>query len=149
MPSGKVHDQITIVLILPMTIMLLLVSYYVNFIPTSIIPISIIIFGYIFSSLMFNGDLDTNSKPYNRWWVFKIIWIPYQLLFKHRSIFTHGIIIGTIIRLLYVSPLVVPMIKFIFGLDLFEILTNDYFLYVFIGLEMGNFSHTVSDKLFK
>ncbi|MDZ7785998.1 MAG: DUF2227 family putative metal-binding protein [Candidatus Saccharibacteria bacterium] len=27
-----------------------------------------------------------------------MIWIPYQLIFEHRSVFTHGIIIGTVVR---------------------------------------------------
>jgi len=98
---------------------------------------------------MFNGDLDTNSKPYNRWWVFKMIWIPYQLMFNHRSIFTHGIIIGTIIRLIYIG--ILPFLFFYFYKNLnilTELIPIRYLIISFMGLELGNTIHTLSDKIF-
>jgi uncharacterized metal-binding protein len=99
---------------------------------------------------MFNGDLDTNSRPYNRWFIFKMIWIPYQLLFKHRSIFTHGLIIGTLIRVIYVG--IIPLTIFAFrGEFLHNLFTpsNLHILFlILIGFEVGSAIHTISDKIF-
>ena len=141
MPNGKTHDKITFV-IAP-------IVAGISYLITKDIKTTIIIFGcYLFASLMFNGDLDTNSRPYNRWWLFKMIWIPYQLMFTHRSIFTHGLIIGTIVRLLYLSliPIIVLLLKG--NLQLITSIDLSLMLLIFIGLESGSVVHTISDKIF-
>jgi uncharacterized metal-binding protein len=142
MPNGRTHDIITAVT----APVVAGVTYYL----TKDIKITAIIFGlFLFSSLMFNGDLDIDSRPYNRWWVLKMIWIPYQLMFEHRSIFTHGLIIGTIIRILYISAIPFTICAF---KGQTQVLTNITTLHtiiiIFIGLELGSAVHTISDKLF-
>lgn len=142
MPNGKTHDKITLVLA-PVVFILtyVLTNHFINTL--------IIFLSYLFASFMFNGDLDTNSKPYNRWWLFKMIWIPYQLLFAHRSVFTHGIIIGTLIRIVYL--LVIPVIFLLLNNSLvyyINLINWDMFLIVLIGLEIGSTIHTISDKTF-
>lgn len=67
----------------------------------SIPQITAICLGHLIGGLLFSPDLDTDSIPYHRWGLFKIIWYPYQRLFKHRSPFTHGIGIGSVIRVVY------------------------------------------------
>lgn len=141
MPNGNTHDKITFIIAPIIAVM----SYYFT---TNIKSTVILMSTYFFASLMFNGDLDANSRPYNRWFVFKMIWIPYQLMFEHRSIFTHGLIIGTVIRLIYLGiiPCIILYIK-----GNFEIITTidlNIFILVFIGLELGSAIHTISDKLF-
>ena len=141
MPNGKTHDKITFV-IAP-------VVAGISYLITKDIKTTIIIFGcYLFASLMFNGDLDTNSRPYNRWWLFKMIWIPYQLMFTHRNIFTHGLIIGTIVRLLYLGliPIIILLVKG--NLQLITSIDLSMLLLIFIGLESGSAVHTISDKIF-
>lgn len=141
MPNGKTHDKITFI-ILPIISIL---SYYFT---TDIKSTLILMFTYFFASIMFNGDLDTNSRPYNRWWIFKLIWIPYQLMFTHRSFFTHGLIIGTVIRILYLG--IIPFIIFWLKGDL-EVITSidlSILILIFIGLELGSVVHTISDKIF-
>jgi uncharacterized metal-binding protein len=142
MPNGRTHDIITAVT----TPVVTGVTYCI----TKDIKITSIILGlFLFSSLMFNGDLDIDSRPYNRWWLLKMIWIPYQLMFEHRSIFTHGLIIGTIIRILYIS--IIPFIIYAFKGQT-QIITHMVSLHtaiiIFIGLELGSAVHTISDKLF-
>jgi len=150
MPTGKTHDKITLII----TPIIILTSFYVlknirndiNYIR----DVLIILFSYLFSSFMFNGDLDTNSRPYNRWFLFKMIWIPYQLLFKHRNIFTHGIIIGTIIRIIYLLIIILPILYFCGYLNLVNDLIKyhkDVMLLIIIGLESGSALHTISDKI--
>lgn len=140
MPNGKTHDTITFIT----TPIIGGICFYLTDMKTTILFLIL----YLFSSLMFNGDLDTNSRPYNRWWIFKMIWIPYQLMFTHRSIFTHGLIIGTIIRLLYIS--IIPLIIFIVkgNLQIITSINLNMLLLIFIGLEAGSAIHTISDKIF-
>lgn len=147
MPNGKTHDKITLVT----TPIVAGVGFWVtrhqnpqDLMFASILTL-IITGAYFFASTMFNGDLDTNSRPYNRWFLLKMIWIPYQLLFTHRSIWTHGIIIGTVVRLIYLSPLIILFFK-LFNLSWGEI-NWAYVFPILIGLELGNSVHTISDKI--
>jgi uncharacterized metal-binding protein len=141
MPNGRTHDIITFT-VAPVVAG---ISYYLT---KDIKTTAIIVSTYLFASLMFNGDLDVDSRPYNRWWVLKMIWIPYQLMFSHRSIFTHGLIIGTVIRILYIS--IIPIIILVFRHQTNIITDIDMHLatLLFVGLESGAAVHTISDKLF-
>ena len=55
----------------------------------------------LFGGLMFGPDLDIQSKQYTRWGVFRFLWFPYKVVFRHRSRWSHGIIFGTLIRVVY------------------------------------------------
>jgi len=141
MPDGKIHDNIAYI---TTPIVMALSAFFVN----DFKCIAIITISYLFASLMFNGDLDTNSRPYNRWFIFKMIWIPYQLMFNHRSIFTHGIIIGTVIRLLYLGiiPFIIIYIKG--NLDIITSIDLNIIILIFVGLELGSAAHTIADKIY-
>jgi uncharacterized metal-binding protein len=138
MPNGKTHDIITVVAAPVVAV----ASYYLT---KNLLTTGLILGCYLFASFMFNGDLDTNSAPYNRWWVFKMIWIPYQLMFHHRSVFTHGLVIGTIIRVLYLS--IIPIIIFSFKGDLHIVKAINWHLLfqICVGLEAGAAIHTIAD----
>ena len=139
MPNGKTHDKITL-------ITTPFLGGFCYLIVGDIKTTIFLMFGYIFASFMFNGDLDTNSRPYNRWWLLKMIWIPYQLMFSHRSIWTHGIVLGTVVRLLYVLaiPTLIVAVK---GTGVPD-MNWSVIIPILIGLELGNINHTVSDKIF-
>lgn len=138
MPSGKTHDIITATT----TPIMGFIAFKTVDIETTII----FVISYIFASLMFNGDLDIKSRPYRRWLILRWIWIPYREIFQHRSIWTHGIIIGTLIRLIYIMPLIF-LIYHILPIDLIQI--NWYnVLIILIGLELGSIIHTISDKIY-
>lgn len=138
MPVGRTHDIISI-LFLPILIIIL---YFIGF---SILSIVIISISYIFSSFMFNGDLDVPSEPFYRWGYLRWIWIPYHRI-PHRSILSHGLIIGTLFRLIYLF--LIPFIVLCFyGFD-FSIFYKVETLYVLLGLECGSALHTISDKIF-
>lgn len=118
---------------------------------------------------MFGPDLDTLSKQYTRWGVFRLLWYPYQAFFKHRSRWSHGLVFGTFLRVVYfmgVLTLLSFLISYIFmsvsGGDLpslFEFAKTwqgigDFvranfgqyaFLAVFSGLWLGAASHTLTD----
>ena len=94
MPSGKTHDAITFFLIAP--------TFAVSYLVTKELPTSIVVtFGMLIGGLMFGPDLDTVSKQYARWGIIKFLWYPYQAFFAHRSRWSHGLIFGTLLRVIY------------------------------------------------
>ena len=138
MSSGPTHDKVTIILA---PFILGGLWYFIGW------QAIIVALAFLFAGFAFNGDLDLHSQVYNRWFLLKWIWIPYQQ-FGHRSFWTHGIIVGTIIRVLWLTlpttgilalcgmwPLIIP---FIISFKIETIL-------VFIGLELGSMSHTFMD----
>ncbi|MHC5830118.1 MAG: metal-binding protein, partial [Nostoc sp.] len=91
------------------------------------------------------------------------IWLPYQKSLRHRSFLSHGPIIGTILRVIYLGCLLA--ILAIFLLTIAQKLWNlsftwqdlggtvwrslvDYdteYIALFVGLELGAMSHSLSD----
>ncbi len=162
MPSGKTHDAITFLLAIP--------AFAVTYSVTSSLSASIIMFvAFVFGGLMFGPDLDTVSRQYSRWWIFRWFWYPYRSFFKHRSRFSHGLIFGALIRVVYfmgVLTLAVFIAAYIYTsyaggkpVGVFELARvwqtigeftrqrlGEYFLlYAFAGLWLGAASHTFTD----
>src|SRR6476469_8723425 len=96
MPSGRTHDQITL-WSLPLVAAL-------TFGQTSSSNLTLLVSGsFLFGGLMFGPDLDIYSCQYQRWGWFKAIWLPYQKSLRHRSFLSHGPLIGTALRILYLA----------------------------------------------
>ena len=94
MPSGKTHDAITIILGVP--------TFTVTWGLTGNLTLALVsTCAMLFGGFMFGPDLDIQSRQYTRWGVFRFLWLPYRMLFRHRSRWSHGIIFGTLIRVLY------------------------------------------------
>jgi uncharacterized metal-binding protein len=94
MPSGRTHDRITFLLVPPTA----LAAYYFtgDWAVTAITTAAM-----LFGGLMFGPDLDILSRQYTRWGPFRLLWWPYRVVFRHRSRWSHGIIFGTLIRVVY------------------------------------------------
>ena len=156
MPSGRTHDRITLWGLPLVTGITFTLSWSGN--------ITLILAGaYLFSGLMFSPDLDLYSRPYQRWGYFRWIWIPYQKTLRHRSLLSHGLIIGTTLRILYLSCWLSILGIFLLGIaqlvwDVgwnWQILTQaakrslsqdtDKWFALFLGLELGAMSHSISD----
>jgi len=162
MPSGKTHDAVTFLFVAP--------TLAATWIFTNNIPIALIVtFGFLFGGLMFGPDLDTVSKQYSRWSIFRLLWFPYQVFFKHRSRWSHGLIFGTFIRVVYfigVLTLLAFLCSYIYMSisggelpSLFEFMRSwqkvgvfvrvafgeDAFPALFVGLWLGAASHTLTD----
>ncbi len=162
MPSGKTHDAVTFLFAAP--------TFAAAWQLTHDIPLALIVTAtFIFGGLMFGPDLDTHSKQYTRWGIFCYLWYPYQVFFKHRSRWSHGLIFGTFLRIIYfmgvltlISFFAAFVLAFYAGGDLPNLMefvktwqnignfaradVGEYvFLYVFIGLWLGAASHTITD----
>ena len=94
MPSGKTHDAITFLLAAPAAAAAYLI--FGNAVLSAAAGIS-----FVFGGLMFGPDLDTRSTQSSRWWILRPIWLPYRKAFKHRSRWSHGIVFGTLFRVIY------------------------------------------------
>ncbi|MGV2830198.1 metal-binding protein [Myxosarcina sp. GI1(2024)] len=159
MPSGIVHDRITF-WVLPW------IGGGTYLLTENGELTLILAAGFLFSSLMFGPDLDIYSLQYRRWGVIRFIWLPYRQLFRHRSLFSHGLVLGTFIRIVYLLLIVgfaaifiVAISQLIWGfewnwqqfvLNIFTIIKTKYFsetAAIFAGLELGAINHSLSDWL--
>jgi len=162
MPSGRTHDAITILTALPV----FAIGYSIT---GGVASSSVVTAAYLFGGLMFGPDLDTVSRQYSRWSIFKFIWIPYRRFFSHRSRFSHGLIFGALLRVIYFMGVVslaafsltyayaaisggkVPGIADLIGVWqqigalINRHLGDNFLLLVFAGLWLGAASHTFTD----
>jgi uncharacterized metal-binding protein len=162
MPSGKTHDAITFLLVAP--------TFAVTWKITENIAIAtVVMVAMLVGGLMFGPDLDTHSKQYTRWGIFSFLWYPYKVFFKHRSRWSHGLLFGTLFRVIYFMgalTLCAFLIVYAFTAwqggsppDLFEItkvwgeigeyvhqnVGENALIAVFAGLWIGAASHTLTD----
>lgn len=155
MPSGRTHDRVTL--------WTLPIVAGVTFGQTRSSQITLFIStGYLLGGLILGPDLDIYSRHFQRWGFFKYLWLPYQQSLAHRSFLSHGPIIGTLVRVLYLTTwmaiigVLVISIGQMWGakwdLSLFlDHIGRSLFVYklellsVFIGLELGAMSHYVAD----
>jgi uncharacterized metal-binding protein len=159
MPSGKNHDRITL-LSLPWVVgitALVTRKSQLTFLVSCC---------FLFSGLMFGPDLDIYSVQYQRWGILRWFWLPYQKMLKHRSFFSHGFLIGTVLRLCYlfsglflVSLVIIPVCQLflqfsfnwqVFFLSFYSSIVTVYpqeIISLFVGLELGAMSHTLADSI--
>ncbi len=159
MPSGRTHDRITYLSLPPLAF----IAYILTGRGEWLLWFS---GAYLFSGLMFGPDLDIYSLQYKRWGIIRWIWLPYQSCLRHRSFFSHGLIVGTVIRVIYFFSIIliiaifgVAIAQLIWGFNWnwhtfaqnsFNLLKNQYLgeaIVAFIGLELGSMSHSLSDHL--
>lgn len=156
MPSGATHDRITLMSLPIVSGITLLVSRSAS--------ITLSLAGsFLFSGLMFGPDLDIYSVQFKRWGILRWIWRPYQKGMRHRSWLSHGPIIGTVLRLLYLGGWGVALGGILTGIAIanhyplwswqtlkavLQQITHQYLwqgLAILGGLELGALSHTWSD----
>ena len=58
---------------------------------------------FLFAGFACAGDLDLDSSEYRRWGPLRFIWWPYRVIVPHRSWISHGLIMGGLIRALYLA----------------------------------------------
>lgn len=162
MPSGRTHDAITILLAVPACVAVY--SFTGNTASASIVTLA-----FVFGGLMFGPDLDTVSRPYARWSFLRVLWVPYRHFFKHRSRFSHGLVLGALIRVVYFLGVIsIIALAILTALGIFSQRGGDPLAFiagswrsvgtfirqhlgvefpalVFVGLWLGAASHTLTD----
>jgi uncharacterized metal-binding protein len=162
MPSGKTHDAITFLLVAPTFVASWRLTE--NIALASVVTVAMLIGG-----LMFGPDLDTHSKQYTRWGFFSFLWYPYKVFFSHRSRWSHGLLFGTVIRVVYfMGALTLVAFLILYATNTWQggappnfwevaqswTLIGEYvrenvgeytFAATFIGLWIGAASHTLTD----
>lgn len=69
--------------------------------PNTLFVMVLVAAGVMFGGTLNSPDLDTPSTPYNHWGVFRFIWLPYQIIIKHRSPFSHWPVLASVFKLTY------------------------------------------------
>ena len=93
MASGRVHDRATLLVCLPFGLAV-----------WPLLGAKAAVLGgaaFVIGGLWLSPDLDTRSRPLRRWGPLRWIWWPYRQLIPHRSLFSHGPLIGMALRLLW------------------------------------------------
>ena len=158
MPTGRTHDRITL------TCLPVLGGTSLWLSQSSSLTLSLC-GGFLFSGLMFGPDLDIYSLQFKRWGPLKVIWRPYQHSLRHRSWLSHGPIVGTGLRLIYlglwltlIGGGIAGVVQICWGWpwDADQVLNWLYRegqqydgegLALLAGLELGAMSHSLSDWL--
>lgn len=166
MPAGRVHDRITLWGLPLCGGGTFVVS------GQSAAATLMVCSGYLVGGLLLGPDLDIHSRPYKRWGWFRWIWLPYQKSVRHRSFWSHGFLVGTSLRVLYLGlwllgisglglilwaatiagaqwwPLFQANLQtLIQGCVLFLQRYREESLLLFLGLEIGAMSHSCSDGI--
>lgn len=97
--------------------------------------------GYCFATFLVTPDLDTNSRPYNRWKVFRFLWWPYNKLFKHRGL-SHHCVWGPVTLIGYCSLLLAPI-------GLVPILSTRALCTFLVGMVIAIEMHILADRIIK
>jgi uncharacterized metal-binding protein len=158
MPSGRTHDRITL-WSLPLVV---LAAFRVTL--DSWLTL-IVCLGFLLGGWVFGPDLDIHSVQYKRWGWLRWIWLPYRNHLRHRSPYSHGPIIGTVVRVLYffiwIALFGILLIDLLNGMGRTALTWSDLlnslgwglqrywpqWLALLVGLELGALSHYVSDWL--
>lgn len=101
MATGKTHDWVTWGLLLPVFLVCRGLFHWNT--QTSLL----VTLGTAIGGLLLSPDLDTKSRPFHRWGIFRFIWLPYQWIAPHRSGMSHGLVLAPWFRLLYLSAVLI------------------------------------------
>lgn len=158
MSSGRTHDRITL-----WTLPLVVVLAFRITLDGGLT--GVVCLGFLLGGWMFGPDLDIHSVQYKRWGWLRWIWLPYRGSMRHRSRWSHGPIIGTVVRVLYLavwlglaSLIVVDILNRSgrtalswedLGFGLRWVLQTHWPFWVafLVGLELGALSHYTADWL--
>lgn len=152
MPSGKTHFRIEVLFLV------LCIGFFIGYDYSDYVDLNEILLGicgYCFAMFFFSPDLDLfASKTVRRWGVFRFIWRPYAVLFRHRGI-SHSIFFGSASRVIYLAVIVYATFTFV-GMflqettniewkSILQIIQNPIWLSFFAGIWLNDTIHVVLD----
>lgn len=108
----------------------------------------------IIGTIWLSPDLDTDSKSYARWGIFRWYWYPYKKIVAHRSWLSHSGPLSATLRLIYLFfPLLVSTLFLPYsGVTPYEIeillLTwGKTFAILWLGIIVADCVHTAADYI--
>jgi uncharacterized metal-binding protein len=142
MASGKNHDR-AITITTPVILAAAIASGHaeVGLIATA---------SYYLAGMYLSPDLDLVSRPFKRWGLLRWVWLPYQRLIpRHRHWLSHGPVIGSGVRLLYLAALISPVWFLFPGLQQTQWsgVTLPNVMAFFCGVELSALNHLLLDGL--
>ncbi len=149
MPGGKTHETINITVLAA----ILAGIFYLTMCQEAAIfsiyldTYTVIVFScsYLFATFFLSPDLDTKSRPYKRWKMFRILWWPYRTIFKHRGV-SHNIVLGPITILLNFL-LILLLLTLLAGVELYNIPLK-ILITATAGMVLSMEIHIISDCFF-
>ncbi len=105
---------------------------------------------YYLAGMYLSPDLDLISRPFKRWGLLRFLWLPYQRLIpRHRHWLSHGPVIGSGVRLLYLAVLVSPLWVLFPGLQQVQWsgVTAPNVAAFGVGVELSALNHLLLDGL--
>lgn len=152
MASGKTHQLVNTLASVPAALGLHLNGTPIEFTATGLA-------GYTLATFLINPDLDTNSRPYYAWGIFRLVWLPYKALSSHRGV-SHIPFIGTLIRVVYFAAIVWLALFAVFALFLGNQGVSNYLAFwrgvagygpyiamFFLGMCVSDILHIVLDHV--
>ena len=142
MASGKNHDR-SILLTTPVILAAAIASGHaeVGLIATA---------SYYLGGLYLSPDLDLVSRPFKRWGLLRWLWLPYQRLIpRHRHWLSHGPVIGSAVRLVYLAAWLSPLLVLFPGLQRVQWVgvTLPNVVGFLVGVELSALNHLLLDGL--
>ncbi len=149
MASGNQHDKATLLWSLPFGIAIASVFGLKNGFIGSL--------AFIFGGLWLSPDLDTRSNSFNRWGLLRIFWVPYSYVIPHRSILSHGPIIGSLLRISYLIIIIalgfyicqnyglISNAKTMLILEQIMKINHNELIVMIIGVEASSWLHLIQD----
>ena len=103
--------------------------------------------GFYIGTEFVTPDLDTDSAAYKRWGKLKILVLPYKWIFKHRQS-SHNIIYGAIVRLLYITVIILGFYYLTFKSLPYDMRLPSVFVIIFLsGIIVANALHVILDSM--
>ena len=149
MALGQSHDRATIFWSIPFGLLISL--------PMGIINGAISSLAFVLGGLWLSPDLDTRSIALKRWGMLRGLWWPYRKFMPHRSIFSHGPLIGTSLRVGYLVGWITVFFVLLQLLGVYELANSAIYIYekvsthhkallsLIIGLEGSAWLHLMQD----
>ncbi len=140
MASGKNHDHA----ILFASPLVLVVGCYQFGLELGIIAGA----SHFLGGYWLSPDLDIKSRPFLRWSVLRFIWIPYQRFIPHRSPLSHAPVLGSLLRLAYLTAWLSPLWFLFPDLQRVQWAVDGMKVAAFlVGVELSALNHLLLDGL--
>jgi uncharacterized metal-binding protein len=148
MPGGKTHETINAVILVAAVSGLAYITTWngIDAVTPYLSIHNIIVFSaaYLFATFFLSPDLDIDSKPYRRWKMFRILWWPYKVIFRHRG-FSHNPILGPLSIMINLALITIPLLL-LAGVELQKI-PSSFILAAIMGIVLSMEIHIISDRL--